>query len=372
MARLTEAAPPPKQTLQVQNSGGLSEALGPFGLWVGPRTGPNKRTQAEKEAYVARRLIVALVRAGDQPMPLTVEVSEDDPSLPDFVLINGSGQRWGLEVTEAGDPSYQAWLTNSEREQDSADGELFDISCTETIEEWRRVLFKKEARIQGGAYSSVLECELAIYDNTKASGFLDLKKLVEMFRQSTDAPKACKRVHIVKDMTVCLDALGQGNRSAEICPLNGVYEVDYAGWIDQQVARLRGNHERIDAGNIAEELSDLGNSQYQALRSQLTRLVMHLLKWRHQPSHRTGSWASTIDDARDKIAQIVAVSPSLKSRVELTYHEAYKAARRQAALEMGMDDISALPTEPEFGLKEVLDPDFFPDSSVDGASDSAS
>ncbi|MDZ7712393.1 MAG: DUF29 domain-containing protein [Rhodovibrio sp.] len=204
------------------------------------------------------------------------------------------------------------------------------------LSEWRRVPFRKEARIQNGAYSSVPECELAIYDNTKASGFLDFKKLVEIFRQSTDAPKACKRVHIVKDMTVCLDALGQGNRSAEIYPLNGVYEVDYAGWIDQQVARLRGNHERIDAGNIAEELSDLGKSQYQALRSQTrARLVMHLLKWRHQPSHRTGSWASTIDDARDKIAQIVAVSPSLKSRVELAYHEAYKAARRQGGIGNG-------------------------------------
>lgn len=371
MALPNEAVRPPKQTITFESSDTLSEAFGGFGLWVGPRTGPNRRTQAHKEAYVARRAFVAMVRYGYQPVPFTLEVSADDWSVPDFV-IDCEENRRGLEITEAGDPSYQEWLTNSESISDPADGDLISVSIAETVDEWCRVLQKKQEKLKNGAYASVPACDLAIYDNTKGGSFLDLADLVREFRNRTQKTTGFKSVHIVKDLTVCLDALGEGNRAAEICSLAGVYEVDYLGWIDRQVRSLRANDVEVDAVHIAEELSDLGKSEYHALRSQLKRLTAHLLKWRYQPSHRSSGWASTIDDARDKIGEIVAASPSMKPRIKSVYEDAYKSARRQAALEMGMDDVSALPAEPEFGLNEVLDPDFFPDAEDDGSSQSES
>lgn len=368
MALPNEAVRPPKQTITFESSDALSEAFGGFGLWVGPRTGANRRTQADKEAYVARRLVVAMVRSDYQPVPFSLQVSADDRSLPDFVVDCG-GDRFGIELTEAGDPSYQEWLTKTESVSDPADGDLINVSTRETVDEWCRVLEKKQEKFNKGAYGSVPAVELAIYDNTKGGSFLHLASLVRELRERTQRKTPFKSVHIVQDLAVCLDALGDGNRAAEICPLAGVYEVDYLGWIDRQVRTLQANGGRIDAVHIAEELSDLGKSEYHALRSQLKRLTAHFLKWRYQPSHRSSGWASTIDDARDKISELVAASPSMKPRIEGVYQDAYKAARRQAALEMGMDDTSALPAEPEFALTELLDPDFFPNAGGDGSSD---
>ena len=55
------------------------------------------------------------------------------------------------------------------------------------------------------------------------------------------------------------------------------YEDDLYTWVQEQVALLRaGRVEEIDALNVAEELSDLGKSEFRTLESALTVLVLHL------------------------------------------------------------------------------------------------
>jgi hypothetical protein len=77
------------------------------------------------------------------------------------------------------------------------------------------------------------------------------------------------------------------------------YDRDYYGWIGEQVALLRaGRLGEIDAANIAEELSDMGQSEFAQLRSILRVLVMHMLRWDQQPEHRTPSWIFSIREQR--------------------------------------------------------------------------
>jgi len=59
------------------------------------------------------------------------------------------------------------------------------------------------------------------------------------------------------------------------------------GWAIEQAALLRaGRLEQADVLHIAEELDDVGSEQYDKLASTLRIVLIHLLKWDHQPPRR--------------------------------------------------------------------------------------
>ncbi len=65
------------------------------------------------------------------------------------------------------------------------------------------------------------------------------------------------------------------------------YEQDLYAWALDKAALLRtGRLSEIDASHIAEELEDMGKSERRALRSHLNNLLLHLLEWQFQPTHR--------------------------------------------------------------------------------------
>lgn len=67
-----------------------------------------------------------------------------------------------------------------------------------------------------------------------------------------------------------------------------LYEADYALWLQEQVAHLRaGRLFALDVENVAEELESLMKSERRELRSRLEVLILHLLKWDHQPDQRS-------------------------------------------------------------------------------------
>ncbi|HJU10872.1 MAG TPA: DUF29 domain-containing protein, partial [Candidatus Binataceae bacterium] len=99
-------------------------------------------------------------------------------------------------------------------------------------------------------------------------------------------------------------------------PPNSLYERDYYTWIlEQQRALYERRVEDLDWMNLAEEVGDLGRSEARGLRSQMARLLAHLLKWQLQPSRRTNSWRASIRGARDRIRELLDESPGLKSRL---------------------------------------------------------
>lgn len=87
---------------------------------------------------------------------------------------------------------------------------------------------------------------------------------------------------------------------------------------------------------LGELIEAVARSERRALRSQLVRLMVHILKWREQPSRRSASWAVTILQVREEIAAIREEVPSLtREVVEAMWDDCYKSAARQASAEMG-------------------------------------
>ena len=66
------------------------------------------------------------------------------------------------------------------------------------------------------------------------------------------------------------------------------YEADFYSWALRQARLVReGRLAEADLANIAEELADLGRSEYREMRSALARTLQHMLKWDYQPAKRS-------------------------------------------------------------------------------------
>src|SRR3954447_18591398 len=94
---------------------------------------------------------------------------------------------------------------------------------------------------------------------------------------------------------------------------------------------LAAGHVQEASEGLEELINAVARSERRALRSQLIRLMMHIMKWRDQPGRRSGSWASSILQAREEIASIQEEVPSLNRPViEGMWAACAKAASRQA------------------------------------------
>jgi hypothetical protein len=142
--------------------------------------------------------------------------------------------------------------------------------------------------------------------------------------------------------------------------MNETYLADFNLWIDQtaQLLRERRWHE-IDVEHLIEEVEDLGKSERRGIASQLTRLLLHLLKWQYQPQRRSDSWLDSITDARTQIELAIEDSPSLKNYPAEQLEKSYQRARRQAAKQTSMQ-VSVFPEECPYPLELVLDEDWLP------------
>src|SRR5712691_479741 len=94
------------------------------------------------------------------------------------------------------------------------------------------------------------------------------------------------------------------------------YDRDLYSWAVEQAELLRaGRIAEADALNIAEELDDVGNEQYDKLESALRIILLHLLKWEHQPKRRSRSWYLSILVQRKHVLRVLRKNPGLKSLV---------------------------------------------------------
>jgi len=136
------------------------------------------------------------------------------------------------------------------------------------------------------------------------------------------------------------------------------YEEDPYTWVSEQVALLRaGRLDEIDAENVAEELSDLGGEQYNRLESALEVLLMHMLKWDHQPGRRSRSWSLTIEEHRLRVAMQLRKNPGLKSRVAEAVEDGFRLGRVRAAREMKID-VKTLPVSCPYDWDAIMHREF--------------
>jgi Domain of unknown function DUF29 len=133
------------------------------------------------------------------------------------------------------------------------------------------------------------------------------------------------------------------------------YEDDLYSWAVEQAALLRaGRVTEADAGNIAHELDDVGNEQYDKLESALRIILLHLLKWDHAPLQRSRSWHLSVRIQRKHVLKVLRKSPGLKPLVAEAINEAYEVARIEAAGEADLDE-DALPPACPYTYDEIME-----------------
>jgi hypothetical protein len=146
-------------------------------------------------------------------------------------------------------------------------------------------------------------------------------------------------------------------------------EEDFHGWLTRQAALLRSRDAgALDWEHLAEEIEAMASAERRELLRRLTTLFAHLLKMQYQPEERRfRSRKVTIDRSRLEIERILRQSPGLRGQFEAYANEVYPAARRQAALDIGLErkEWAKISSESPWTLEQLMDPDFFPEDESD-------
>jgi len=141
---------------------------------------------------------------------------------------------------------------------------------------------------------------------------------------------------------------------------SSLYDQDFMLWIENTVQLLKKRRlTELDLENLIDEVEDMGRNQKHALESNLTILLMHLLKWQYQSVKRSNSWKYTIREHRQRLQKAFRDSPSLKRYYEQVFHDCYQDAKSLAADKTGLE-INLFPIESPYSLIETLDQDFLP------------
>jgi hypothetical protein len=151
---------------------------------------------------------------------------------------------------------------------------------------------------------------------------------------------------------------------------NTLYDRDLQRWIEQTIQQLREREfGSLDVEHLIEELVDLGKAEKNALKSNLTILLAHLLKLRVQhdvPDMMKGSWFSSVLEHRQRVLNNLADTPSLKNFLVEAVEKAYPDSRKLAIKEgklakfgVHVPEESEYPMVCPFSIEQILDEDFY-------------
>jgi hypothetical protein len=130
---------------------------------------------------------------------------------------------------------------------------------------------------------------------------------------------------------------------------------DLYSWARRQAELLRaGRLSEIDPAAIAEEIDDVGDEQYDKLESSLRVVMLHLLKWDHQPDRRSRSWTLSIREQRRRVLRQLRKNPGLKPLLDEAISEAYEDARDEASSETGLP-LTAFPVSRPYDYTEIME-----------------
>jgi Domain of unknown function DUF29 len=141
-----------------------------------------------------------------------------------------------------------------------------------------------------------------------------------------------------------------------------LYESDFYAWTQVQAKELRRlAHTRpnlpLDLKHIAEEIRDLGKSEYEAAFSLTQRILEHLLLIEHSPAtDQRLHWSDEIDTFRDQIDR--KLSPTIRRQLKREFAEAFARARRRVQRKMERHGetqaAAALPADCPYTVEQVL------------------
>jgi hypothetical protein len=150
--------------------------------------------------------------------------------------------------------------------------------------------------------------------------------------------------------------------------LTDLHHRDFHAWALHHADELRRLGETrpnaaIDFPNLVDEVENLARTEARAARSQLQRLLVHLLELEHSPAeHPRNEWLNTVDDAREQLA--AHLSPTVRNLIEPELAAVYQRARRQARRELAgrgeRDAADGLPSDVPYALDRLLEDGWYP------------
>lgn len=151
-----------------------------------------------------------------------------------------------------------------------------------------------------------------------------------------------------------------------------LYEIDFYAWTRLQARELRRLRDSrvnaaLDLRHLIEEVRDLGKSERDACRSEVQRVLEHLLKLACSPAEgpRAG-WKRTVVEARSVLAN--KLTAAIERDIRRRWPQLFAVARRAAALGLeahGEHTAAArLPNDCPFSLEDVLRDDWYPESAA--------
>jgi len=137
-------------------------------------------------------------------------------------------------------------------------------------------------------------------------------------------------------------------------PAGTAYDRDFYSWSLEQARLVReGRWDSVDRENVAEEIESLGREQFNKLESALRVLLVHILKWDHQPERRSRSWTISIKDQRIAFELVLQDNPGLQGRRDEALARAYRRARLLATNETGLDE-ATFPDTCAYSWDEII------------------
>lgn len=143
--------------------------------------------------------------------------------------------------------------------------------------------------------------------------------------------------------------------------MDKLYKSDFYSRTQQQANLIRqGRLGEFDLENVLEEIESMGRSEHRQLSNRLDVLLMHLLKWKYHPDHRSSSWRGSIEEQRFRVRKLLKNNPILQPEVGNILVDAYHVSRISAFKETGLTK-DTFPLDCPWSYKEVTDDEFWPD-----------
>jgi hypothetical protein len=145
------------------------------------------------------------------------------------------------------------------------------------------------------------------------------------------------------------------------------YEDDFFAWTQHQAMVLRSMavaDNRFDRENVAAEIEDLGRSQRDAVRSQIRRIIEHLLKLSCSPAQQLRfDWMASIIEARSTLGD--KISPTLRRDAGAILLNLYEDGRERAEVALrSHGEIEAadnLPAACPYTIEDILRRGWYPE-----------
>jgi Domain of unknown function DUF29 len=149
-----------------------------------------------------------------------------------------------------------------------------------------------------------------------------------------------------------------------------LYETDYYAWTKEQAAELRAMAARrvnsaLDLENLAEEVESLGRSDLNTVRSQVQRIIEHLLKLEYFPaSEPRADWRDSVDQARDEIEDDITASmlPDVAADLDKLFGRARRTAASGLVRHGERTAAKALPQDCPYSFEQIVMQDWYPDN----------